>query len=142
MLQVLRPDEQALAQIVVHGRLTLALREAAEPDEIVAFDACETVFSLRVQGAEDRIGVGLAVHMGDSPVVAHDFDVPGFAQPARPFTGAGLDADRGAHQTQREEREAIHSLRISIRARRATSRVAAPPESRCRRKRRPKDRLT
>lgn len=78
--------------------LALGLGEAAEADEVVALDAVEVVLGLRVHHPEHRVGVRLAHHMRDAPVVAGDRHPGRLSFPAGevggggPVRGGGRDA--------------------------------------------------
>jgi hypothetical protein len=76
-----RVDKQLHPQVLPDRRFTLGLGEAAHRIEVVGLDAVEVVLGLRIGHAEHRIGIGLAVHMGDAPVVARDGDGLSFALP-------------------------------------------------------------
>ena len=60
--------------------------------DVVRLDAVEVVLGLRVDHAEHRVGVGLAVDVRDAPVVADDGDVLRLLLPAREFAGVGFCA--------------------------------------------------
>ena len=76
--------------------------------EIVRLDAIEVVLGLRVDHAEDRVRVGLAVDVRDAPVVAHDRDVLRLALPRgelrgrRLLRGGGNDESRNGGGDQNE----------------------------------------
>ena len=71
-LQHNRVDEQLLAQIGKDRRQSLRLGRAAQRGHVVGLDAVEVVLGLGIGHAEHRVGVGLAVDVGDAPVVAGD----------------------------------------------------------------------
>ena len=67
-------QEQLLTQVGPDGLFAFGFRSAAQVGDVVGFDPVEIVFGLRIGHAEHRIGVGLAMDMGDAPVVAGDAD--------------------------------------------------------------------
>jgi hypothetical protein len=82
LLQLRGLHEEPLTQIGINGCLTFGLGQAAQRHEVVAFDACEVVFGLRVRSAKDDVGVGGTVNVGDAPIVAHDGHGRTLAPPA------------------------------------------------------------
>jgi len=92
---------------------------------------------------KNRIGVGLAVHVGDSPVVADDFGVPGLAPPSARFhRGRHGRWSRRSSDTARGKRgdswPRLYRMGRASEGRQSspervlqTNRVGAPPESRC-----------
>jgi hypothetical protein len=68
-------DEELHAQIAVELLLALDFGEAAEGVDVVELDAVEVVLGLGVEEAEDGVGIGLSVDVGDAPRVANDGDV-------------------------------------------------------------------
>ena len=83
-------DEELHAQILVDLRFALRLGEPAHRVDVVRFDAIEVVLGLRVLEPEDRVRVGLAVDVGDAPVVAGDRDVLRLAFPRGQLGGGRL----------------------------------------------------
>ena len=83
-------DEQLHAQIAPDFFLSLRLRQPSLRQQVVGLYPVEIVLGLRVDQCEHRVGVGLAMHMRDPPVVARDRDAarPGF--PGGNF-GCGCD---------------------------------------------------
>ena len=75
-------DEELHAQVLVDLRFAFSLGEAAHRVDVVGFDAVEVVLGLGVLHAEDGVGVGFAVDVGDAPVVADDGDVGRLSFPA------------------------------------------------------------
>ena len=71
-------DEEALAEILPESGFAFSFRGTAERGQVVHLHAVEVVLALRVDHAEDRIGIGLAVNVGDSPIVANDGDAGAF----------------------------------------------------------------
>src|SRR5204862_1085782 len=72
-------------QVLPDLRFALGLGEPAHRVEVVRLDAIEIVLGLRVDCAEDRVGVGLPVDVGDAPVVADDRDGARLLLPSRRF---------------------------------------------------------
>ena len=80
-LHVVRVDEELHAQVPVHLALALGLRQAPHGVQVVRLDAVEIVLGLRVHHAEDGVGIGLSVDVGNAPVVPDDGDVLGLSLP-------------------------------------------------------------
>src|ERR1700739_70964 len=72
--EICRIDKQAMAEILPDGALALCLGGASEGGEVIRLDAGEVILTLRVDHSEDCIGVAFAMHMRNTPVVAHDGD--------------------------------------------------------------------
>ncbi len=77
-LQVGRIDEQFLAQIRPDRGFALRLGGAAQRGQVVGLHPVEVVLGLGIDHPEHGLCVGLAVHMGDAPVVADDGHRLGF----------------------------------------------------------------
>ena len=73
-LQLAVADVEPRAQILPDRLLALGLGGAAQRGEIVGLDAREVVLGLGVDHPEHRVGVGLALDVGDAPIVAGDRD--------------------------------------------------------------------
>src|ERR1700752_4612064 len=67
-------DEQLHPKIKINLRLALSLGETAHGIDVVCFYAVEVVFCLSVLRPKNSIGVGFAVYVSDTPVVADDRD--------------------------------------------------------------------
>ena len=80
---------QPRTHVAVDRRLAIDLRQAPGGPDVVAFDAREVVFGLRVQHAEHGIGIGLAVHVRHPEVVADDLHLGGACREALQFRVAG-----------------------------------------------------
>ncbi len=75
--QRFRIDEQSLPEVFPDRAFTLVvdlplpfafgLGEAAETHEIVRFDPVEVIFGLRVDHAEDCVGICMTLHVGRCP---------------------------------------------------------------------------
>ena len=89
LLQVGGIDEELHAQVLVDFGFAFGLRQAAHGVDVVGLDAIEVVFGLGVLHAEDGVGVGFAVDVGDAPVVADDGDAGRLLLPARDFRFVG-----------------------------------------------------
>jgi hypothetical protein len=76
-------DEQLHPQVLINLRFALGLGHATQRSEVVHLHAIEVVLGLRVDHPEHRVGVALAVHMRDAPIVADHVHVRGFLLPAR-----------------------------------------------------------
>ena len=87
VLQDFGIDEEALAEVLPDGGLAFGFGGAAECGKVVHLHAVEVVLALGVDHAEDGIGVGVAVDMGDAPIVAHDGDASGFGLLAGEIAG-------------------------------------------------------
>jgi len=83
----MRVDEELHAKVLIDAGFTFGFGESARGVDVVDLDAIEVVFGLGVLHAEDGVGVGLAVNVGDAPVVAGDGDVCSFLFPAGGFGG-------------------------------------------------------
>ena len=68
-------DEELHAKVVIDFGFAFGFGEAAHGVDVVGLDAIEVVFGLGVFHAEDGVGVGFSVDVGDAPVVANDGDV-------------------------------------------------------------------
>jgi hypothetical protein len=75
-------DEELHAQVAVEFFLAFDFGEAAEGVNVVKLDAVEIVLGLRVEQAEDGVGVGFSEDVGNAPGVADDGDVAGVLLPA------------------------------------------------------------
>ena len=124
-LQLLGIDEQPLAQVLPDRALALGLCEAAEADQIVALDAVEVVLGLGVDHPEDGVGIGLAHHVRNAPVVPRDRHVRGLREPAcvlrRVWRGSGgraagherrHDGEDGCRTEQRTSAESRAGLLV------------------------------
>ena len=80
-LHVERVDEQLHAQIAPKRPLALHFRRASHRGDVVRLHAIEIIFGLRVHHAKYGVGVGLAIHVGDAPLIAHDRDAVGLLLP-------------------------------------------------------------
>src|SRR5439155_16458021 len=87
-------------QIPVYLRFALRFCQASHGVEVIYFDAIEIVFRLGVDDAEDRIGVRLAEHMGNAPIVSYDGDALCFPFPCG---GVFLLVDLSARNAQSGE---------------------------------------
>ena len=92
-------DEQLHAQVLVDPRLALGFRQPPHRVQVVGLDAIEVVLSLRVDQAEHRVSVGLAVDVGDAPIIPEDGDVLRLSLPTSDVLCAGAgrrrEGDRG-----------------------------------------------
>jgi hypothetical protein len=87
-LECARIDEQLIAQIEVDRRLTVGQRPPTEHADVVRLYPVEVVLSLRILHAKHRVGVSLAVYVGNAPIVTIEGDVASLALPARDVAGA------------------------------------------------------
>src|SRR5581483_2657382 len=112
-LHLHRIDEQLLAEVAVDLLFAFRLGEPADAVDEVQLDAVEVVFRLRVDRAEDRVGVRFPVHMRDAPVVARDRDALRLLLPARDLLriGGGGAAPRRALQNECEN-DLLHWLTL------------------------------
>src|ERR1041384_7562513 len=76
-----RVDEELHSQVAPDRGFGFS--ETTHSIDGVSLNAIEIIFSLRIDGAKDRISIGLPVHMRDPPVVADDRDVAGPLLPPR-----------------------------------------------------------
>ena len=90
-------------KIAVKCALALGLSQPSQAVQIIAFDAPEVIFSLGVDRAEYRIGVGLAVNVGDTVIVADDLHLGGMRPPSGIFRGGSRLGD-GAQERQSNDR--------------------------------------
>ncbi len=88
-LQGIRVDEDLHAQVLPHPGLTLDLRQSPDGVNVIHLHAIEVVLGLCVHHAEDRIGIRLAVHVRNAPVVTNDRDILGLFLPAREILVVG-----------------------------------------------------
>ena len=73
-LQYLRVDEQPLPKILPDRLLPLAFSKPPEAGEVVGLHAVEVVFGLRIDHTEHGIGIGLALYVRDTPIIARNRD--------------------------------------------------------------------
>ncbi len=114
-------DVQLHPKVPIHLTFAFGFREAAHGIEIVCLHAIEVVLGLRVHDAEDRVGIGLSVHVRYAPGVAKDGDVLRFLlPPGNLFVIGGAWGRRQAHHKE-DEHELFHkSLNLWPRPRGAT----------------------
>ena len=108
-LQTVGINELLHAQIPIDLAFPLRFGEAAHRIDEVRLDAIEIVLRLRVHQPEHRIGVGLAVNVGDAPGVARDRDVPRLALPPNEIWIRRLSRRGGDDGRGKNEREILHS---------------------------------
>ena len=82
-LQLIVADVEPSAQILPDCLLALRFGRAAQGGQVIRLDAREVVLGLRVDHAEHRVGVGLAVDVRDSPIVAGDRHASCLRTPSR-----------------------------------------------------------
>ena len=70
----LRSRISGLASPISYFALALGFRQAAKAIQEVRLDPVEVVLGLRVDHAEDGVGVAAAMDMGDAPIIALDGD--------------------------------------------------------------------
>ncbi len=104
-LQLGGVDKQLHTQIAPDRRLTFGLGETPHGVEVIGLDAIEVVFRLRVGHAEYGVGIRLAVHVGDAPVVARDGDGLRLMVPARRFGRVGLHTRNHRERKQHRQRK-------------------------------------
>ncbi len=98
--QLLRVKEQPLPQILPEPCLALGFGQASERYQVVGLHAVEVVLALGIDGAEDGVGVGLAVNVRDAPVVPRDRGGLGLGGPAGAFRA--LCRGSGERQQQKQ----------------------------------------
>ncbi len=112
-LQIVRVDEQLHAEVAPDLGLAFRLGQSAHAVHEVRFDAIEVVFGLRVDHAEHRVRVGLAVDVWHTPVVTDDGDALGALLPGghlRIHRGRGLRrAARRADDQGEQKDELLHA---------------------------------
>jgi hypothetical protein len=86
-LDVFRIDEELHPQIAPDLRLAIGFSRPPLREQEVVFHPGEVVLGLRVDEAEDCIGVGLAMDVRNPPVVAGDDDVLRLRLPGGEFPG-------------------------------------------------------
>ena len=89
-----RIDIEPLSQILPDRLFALGLGKPAECDEIIGLDPVEVILGLGVDHAEDGIGIGRAVDMGNAPIVARDLNALGSRRPSRMLGDVGLAPSR------------------------------------------------
>src|SRR2546426_2311369 len=104
-------DEQLHPQVLVDAGLALRLRQAPQRVEVIGFHPVEVVFGLSIHQAEDGVGVGPAVHVGNAPIVPDDGDVLGRLLPAGDVLGRGSRGS-GCRKDSREENECFHERNL------------------------------
>ena len=103
-LQLGRIDEQLHPEVAPDGAFALGLGQAALRVDEVGFDAIEIILRLGVDHAEHGVGVGLALDVGDAPIITGDGDSGLAGGPAIGFgRGQRRDGENG-----REEQGADH----------------------------------
>ena len=75
-------DEQLHAEVLIDRRFAFGLGQPPHRVDVVRLDAIEIVLGLRVDHAEDGVSVGLAVDVGNAPVVTDNRDRARFMLPA------------------------------------------------------------
>jgi hypothetical protein len=83
LLQRVGLDEELHAQILINFRFAFGLRQPAHRIDVVGFHAIEIVLGLRVDRAEDGVGISLSVDVRDAPVITNDGDIASLLLPAR-----------------------------------------------------------
>ena len=87
-------DEELHAQVLVDARLTLGFRQPPHRVQVVGLDPIEVVLGLRVDQAEHRVSIGLAVDVGDAPIVPEDGDALPLSLPTGDVLRAGAGRRR------------------------------------------------
>jgi hypothetical protein len=67
-------NEETLPQVLVDRRLAFGLGQPPDRVQVVGLDPVEVVLGLGVDHAEDSVGVGLRIDVGDAAIVADDGD--------------------------------------------------------------------
>ena len=77
--------------------------QAADGIKVIGFDAVKIVLALRVEQAEHRVGISLAINMRHAPGIANNLDLPGLLLPAGHFCfGEFLRLGSQRQQAQKE----------------------------------------
>ena len=63
-------DKQFHAQVAVEFTIAFGFGETAHRVKVVDLDAIEIIFGLRIESAEDSVGVCFPINMRDTPGVA------------------------------------------------------------------------
>lgn len=83
--------DQPVQQVVIEFARSFHFGHASQFFDIVRLHAVEIVLALRIQEPEDRVGIGLAINMGDAAVVADNGDSGGLFFPVTDLLrGKGL----------------------------------------------------
>ncbi len=104
-------NKQLHAQIAPDLIFALGLGEATHSIQKVHLDAIEVILGLCVDHAEDGVGVGRAMDVGNALVVSNDRNVGGSGLQARKFRidgGAASAQDQQQAGCQRGEEELLH----------------------------------
>ncbi len=129
-LHVVGIDEELHPQVAVDLLFAFRLGEPSDRIEVVRLDAVEIVLGLRVDDAEHRVRVGLAVHVRDAPRVADDRDVLRL-----PFRGGDVPVAgrlRRARRARedREQHQLLHGVGFSHSGRVSGAGALSAPASR------------
>ena len=65
-------NQQLDLQIIVQSRLTFELSGTAQFLDVIEFYAFKIIFALRIQQSKNRISVGFAINMRNSPIVTNN----------------------------------------------------------------------
>src|SRR5204863_6127826 len=118
---------------LVDARLTLGFRQPPHRVQVVGLDPIEVVLGLRVDQAEHRVSIGLAVDVGDAPIVPEDGDALRLSLPTGDVLRAGAGrrrkGDRG--QAHGESRHGAGAL-VGAYCGRPTRRSPRPRRYGCR----------
>ena len=101
-------DEKLHAKVLIDRRFAFGLRQPPHRVDVVRLDSIEIVLGLRVDHAEDGVGVGLAEDMGNAPIVADDGDGARLALPAGERRRRGPGAGCGS-QKKKKSAETFHT---------------------------------
>ena len=110
-LQRVGVDEQPLPQIAPDLRLPVGLRVPPERVQIVGLHPVEVVLGLRVLHAEHGLGIGVAVNVGNAPIVAGDRHRRRLPLPAGDLLlvlGAGNGGNQGRGGRREQQQRLLH----------------------------------